>query len=390
MMQDPDQLFEGWLSGTLSKEEVDLLLERLREGEADSPWPIFINQLMQDPGLAGEGNGDQRERLFQQIMERGRGSEQGKQRLLRVFRWAAAAMLILLAVSGYWIYHSFPAKHGLADNSGQAIKKDLLPGSNKAILTLGNGSTIILDSSRKGQLAQQSGATIFKSDNGQISYKADVLSDHSIVYNTLTTPRGGQYKLLLPDGTGVWLNAASSITYPTAFTGKERTVQVTGEVYFEVAKNTSMPFRVQVKQMEVSVLGTHFDINAYDEESSINTTLLEGAVKVSEGDRQELLQPGQQARLAGNGPIKILPGVDLDAVMAWKNGFFSFHHTDLQTVMRELARWYDVSIEYRGDIPDMKFGGDISRSANASQVLHILEESKIHFTIEGKKIIVTP
>lgn len=406
MMYDPNQLFEGWLSGSLSKEEVDLLLEKLRSEEADSPWPEQIDALLRDPGMAGTGNMEQRERLFQQMIERSRKQEpmwkqDRKRALMRTIQWAAAAMLILLAVSGYWWYHTSPSNRGMVIHPPLP---DLLPGSNKAILTLGNGSTILLDSSRKGELAQQSGATIFKSGNGQIAYEKTAEAshsksseghmhagqDHSPVYNTLTTPRGGQYKLVLSDGTGVWLNAASSITFPTAFTGRERNVQVTGEVYFEVAKNSLMPFRVQAKEMEVTVLGTQFDISVYEDESTCNTTLLEGAVKISTGDKQGLLQPGQQAQLNEKGHFKIVPAVDTDAVMAWKNGYFSFHHTDLKTVMRQLARWYDVSIEYRGDVPDMKFGGNIPRSANASQVLHMLEESKIHCTIEGNKIIVTP
>lgn len=420
MMHDPEQLFEGWLSGSLSEEEVDMFLERMGEGAPGDPWPVLIDQLIHDPGIAGMGNAGQRERLFQQMMEQSHEKETrvktmllkeenirrepGRRTIMRALRWAAAAVLILLAVSGYWWYNSFPGNHGMTGNSRQVIKSDLLPGSNKAILTLGDGSTIILDSSKKGELAQQSGASIFKTGNGQIAYKQTASANqmaegqshslsgrgHSPIYNTLTTPRGGQFKLVLPDGSGVWLNAASSITYPTAFTGKERKVEVTGEVYFEVAKNISMPFRVRAKEMEVTVLGTAFDISVYEDETSLSTTLIEGAVKISKGDRQELLQPGQQAQLNEHGNFRILPGVDVDAVMAWKNGYFSFHHTDLKAVMRQLARWYDVSVEYQGNMPDMKFGGDIPRSANASQVLHILEESKIHCTIEGKKIIVRP
>lgn len=405
-MHDPQQLFEGWLSGDLTTEEVDMLLARMEEGKDDSPWPSMIKRLIDDPGIAGMGNDEQRERLFRQLMERGRLAETAAQpgRLARIrpLRWAVAAAFILLVAGSFWWFHAFRSENAVSTPGSPLVaKSDLLPGGNKAILTLGNGSTIVLDSSAQGKLAEQPGSIIVKSGSGQIVYQRTGGGDaHSLAgvddalqspyYNTLSTPRGGQYKLVLPDGSVVWLNAASSITYPTTFTGKERKVQISGEAYFEIAKNNAAPFRVKVRDLDVLVLGTHFDVNAYDDEASINTTLLEGAVKVASRDRQELLQPGQQAQLHKSGSLKVIPHIDEDAVMAWKNGFFSFHHTDLQTVMRELARWYDVEVEYRGNIPDMKFGGDISRSSNASQVLHILEESKIHFVIEGKKIIVTP
>lgn len=381
MMKDTEQLFEGWLSGNLHEEEIERLLGYIADGRDDGPWPTMIQRLLDDPGITSAGSTEQRDRLFLHLMERGRKKER-----VRTLRWimAAAAVILLALPAGYWWFH----KTSMAI---PVVKTDLLPGSDKAVLTLGDGSSIVLDSSANGRLAVQSGSIIVKSANGQIEYqKADSLH-RAVMYNTLSTPKGGQFKLVLPDGSLVWLNAASSITYPTAFTGAGRTVRVTGEAYFEVARNADAPFRVQVKDMDVQVLGTHFNINAYDDEASVNTTLLEGAVRVVKGEQQQLLQPGQQAQLPGSGGIiRVIPHVDEETVMAWKNGYFSFHHTSLPKVMRELARWYNVDIEYRGNIPDMNFGGNIPRSANASQVLAILQESKIHFVIERGKIIVMP
>ena len=261
---------------------------------------------------------------------------------------------------------------------------------NKAILTLSDGSTIILDDAKNGQVAQQGGTQIAKLANGQLVYNALDGKPAEVVFNTLTTPRGGQFKLTLPDGSEVWLNASSSIKYPTAFIGNERKVEISGEAYFEIVHNAAKPFKVSVNGMEVKVLGTHFNINAYNDEASVKTTLLEGSISLTKADAATTLKPGQQAQLGNGGNIKVIDNVDIDQVVAWKNGYFSFNRADLQTVMRQIARWYDVDISYEGKIPERQFGGKIDRNSNASEVLKILEESKVHFRIEEKKIIVTP
>jgi ferric-dicitrate binding protein FerR (iron transport regulator) len=215
-----------------------------------------------------------------------------------------------------------------------------------------------------------------------------------LAYNTIATPRGGQYQLVLADGSKVWLNASSGLRYPTAFTGKERRVELTGEGYFEVAKNASMPFHVQVNQMDVEVLGTHFNINAYDDESAVKTTLLEGSVKVVKRETANVkenpivLQPGQQAEMKPHSPLAINHSPNIEEVMAWKNGLFQFKAAGIETVLRQAARWYDVEFVYKGNIPE-KFSGQISRSANAEQLLKILElTGKVKFEINGKTIIV--
>jgi len=281
----------------------------------------------------------------------------------------------------------------MAVNNKKEVKQnDFLPGKNTAILTLADGSTIVLDSAKNGALTSQGNTKVIKLNNGQLAYSSSGATNE-VLYNTMSTPRGGQYKLVLSDGSKVWLNAASSIHYPTSFPGNERKVEITGEAYFEVAHDAKKPFKVSVNNMEVQVLGTHFNVNAYRDERTINTTLLEGSVKVTKGSSMSILKPGQQAIIQQAGDdkkITVENNIDVEAVIAWKNGYFSFTNADMTAVMRQISRWYDVDIVYEGKIPDRKFGGEISRNLNASQALKILQASKVHFRIEGKKIIVLP
>jgi len=301
---------------------------------------------------------------------------------------AAAAILLLVSLGGYFYFNSGTEKQiATTETQEQRFKNDVAPGGNKAVLTLSDGSQIILDSAKNGTLTQQGNTKILKLDDGKLTYNS-TNANAEILYNTISTPKGGQYQIALADGSKVWLNAASSLKFPTAFNGKERIVELTGEAYFEVSKSAAKPFTVNVNDMNVQVLGTHFNINAYNDEAVIKTTLLEGSVKINKGSFSTILQPGQQAQVAKE--IKVVNDIAVDDVLAWKNGFFSFNKADLQTVMRQIARWYDVEISYEGKIPTREFGGKINRNSNASEVLKILEESKVHFRIEGKKIVVMP
>jgi hypothetical protein len=264
------------------------------------------------------------------------------------------------------------------------------PNSVHAILTLADGSKIIIDSVQHGEVARQGNANIIKRADGQLIYNTGISGNTEVGYNTLTVPRGSKIiELILADGTTVVLNAASSLTYPTSFIGKERKVEMTGEGYFEVARNTSMPFIVQKGDARVEVLGTHFNINAYDDEDMINVTLLEGSVKVSRqsSDDNLVLKPGQMARI--NDKMQLLPKVDLEEVMAWKVGKFKFgEYANIGTVMRQISRWYDVAVEYRGEV-EGHIGGSISREVNVSQVLNLLEMTGVvKFGYDGRKIIV--
>ncbi|ACU60154.1 FecR family protein [Chitinophaga pinensis] len=308
-------------------------------------------------------------------------------RIYPVRRWltAAAAVLLLLG-SGYYFFERqhTPAKHQTAQHT------DILPGKTGAILTLADGSKIVLDSSRNGVIAMQGNTTI-QLNNGKIRYNKggheSSPASKPVGYNTITTPRGRQYQLVLPDGTSVWLNAASSLSYPTDFNGKERRVRVSGEAYFEVASNASQPFIVTVNDATtIQVLGTKFNINAYKDESSINTTLLQGAVKVTYRKASQLLKPGQAAQISQE--LRLIPTADVNGVIAWKEGVFAFNNADLPTVMRQLARWYDIEVSYEGSVSAATFTGEIDKSLTLSQVLQGLTATSINYKIEGNRLII--
>jgi ferric-dicitrate binding protein FerR (iron transport regulator) len=302
----------------------------------------------------------------------------------------AATVMGLLLLSTFLLYNRNTSKETAnAEVDKRRFKNDVLPGGDKATLTLADGSTVVLDDARNGTLAQQGSSKVIKVD-GKLMYDPANNNSKEIVYNTISTPNGGQYQLELPDGSLVWLNATSSIHFPTSFVGKERRVEVTGEAYFEVAKNRDMPFIVTVNGSEVQVLGTHFNVNAYSDEDNVKTTLLEGSVKFVSGTNINMLGPGQQSQLASNGLIKVVSNVDVDEVVAWKNGMFDFDNAGIETVMRQLSRWYDVEIEYKGKTDD-QFIAEMRRNIKLSDALKALElTGKVKFEIQGKKIIVLP
>ena len=306
------------------------------------------------------------------------------------FRVAAAVLFIVGVFSIYKMVGTNKTTEKVLVHV-EKVNQDIPPGSYKAILTLSDGSTINLDSARNGILSQQLNAKIIKLADGKLSYQSVNAEEVKIQYNTITTPRGGQYQLTLSDGSQVWLNAASSITFPAAFTGDKRQVEITGEAYFEVAHNVNMPFYASVNGMEVKVLGTHFNVNAYEGEEEIKTTLLEGSVKVSQGSKSVTIKPDQQAQVNNlTDVIRIHDNVNLEEVIAWKNGQFYFDHADIKTIMHQISRWYNVEVIYEGKISKV-FEGSISRNLNASSVLKILEATGgVHFKIENKKIIVLP
>jgi transmembrane sensor len=305
-----------------------------------------------------------------------------------IVRWTAvAAIFILVATVGFeWITKkNNPTLNGSNEiSSSQKIE----PGKEGAILTLSDNRTILLDSAGNGLIATENGSKI-EMNNGQVIYNASEATE--VTYNTMTTPKGRQFRLVLPDGTRAWLNAASSLRYPTAFRGNERKVEVTGEVYFEVAKNKAMPFRVGVnKDMQVVVLGTHFNVNSYSNEASINTTLLEGSVQIANKDQKVILKPGQQAQINPGKKINVVNDVNFKKVMAWKDGVFDFNNASLQEVMRQLERWYDIEVVYEKGVPDIEFVGRMGRDLSLSDVLKGLKLSEVHFRLEGRKLIVMP
>ena len=304
-------------------------------------------------------------------------------RRMHPVRWAAAAsVLLLLSIGAYYIFHK-QAIRPLAQ-----MQADIAPGSNKAILTLSGGQQIILTGAQNGQLSVQGNTIITKTADGAVAYSPGNAGNPEILYNTMSTPRGGQYHLTLSDGSNVWLNAASSIKYPVNFTGPDRPVQVTGEAYFEVAQNAAKPFRVTSTGQTITVLGTRFNVNTYTDEPAVKTTLLEGSVRVEAGSGNVILKPGQQTILSPNG-LSVAPA-DIEDATAWKNGLFRFSDESLESIMRKVSRWYDVDIEYTDeDVKGLPLTGVITHFSNVSKVLRMLELTKqVHFQIQGKKIIV--
>lgn len=311
-------------------------------------------------------------------------------------RFAAAAAIILLIGAGVWfgLMRTPSSDVATREPTGKPVN-DAAPGGNKAILTLGDNSTIVLDSAGNGKLAQQGSSLVNKTADGELKYEASMVNGQSsIVYNTLSTPRGGQYQLVLPDGSRVWLNAASSIRYPTAFAGDERKVTITGEAYFEVAtfplrSGQKMPFKVEKGNVTIEVLGTHFNVNAYDDEDAFKTTLLEGKVKTSMVNGQwSILKPGQQAVIQ-HLQLTIHDNVDLESIMAWKNGLFHFENADIKTVMRQLSRWYDIEVEYKGLVKNEPLVMEVPRNTNLSDVLKVIASTAgLRLTFDGKKVTV--
>lgn len=306
------------------------------------------------------------------------------------WRMAAAASIIIVAgVLLYYIHPASPKKELTSKETNVPNQSPVIPGKDRATLTLADGRVIDLDSSGAGLLAQEGSTSIINKD-GKIIYDPNKKGSGETIYNTISTPRGGQYQLVLPDGSKVWLNATSSIKFPVAFAGNSRTVELNGEAYFEVTKNPARPFVVKVKDVEVKVLGTHFNVMAYGEEGKIATTLLEGSVHVSRGAENHVMVPGQQAVWKENGEYVLDEHADLEEVISWKNGKFYFNNADIKIIMRQIARWYDVDVEYRNISAQTQLGGVVSRKEDLRQLLNYFEiAGKVHFTIEGRKIIVT-
>lgn len=386
------------------KNRFDNLIQKYLEGNASSSEAEFVEAYYRqfdgrelDASLSGEEQQAIEDRILGRLKDR---MDQPVPATIVPFyrkpalRIAAAAAILLLVIGPLWYHRETTGNKVVAV---QTRKADILPGGNKATLTLANGRTIILDSASTGSLAQQGYATVVKVAGGQVAYVAHPgdggeagsksETGGGSLYNTLTTPIGGQYRITLPDGTRAWLNSESSIRYPTTFTGKERRVEITGEAYFEVKENPQMPFTVEARGSSIRVLGTHFNVMAYGDETSVNTTLVEGSVKVTSASGSAVLQPGEQA-MAGS--AFVIRKVDTDKETAWTTGFFEFDQTDLPTLMRQLKRWYGIDPVYQSDGNGRLFGGRINRNLNLSEVLNLLQGNGIHFSIEGKKLIVLP
>jgi transmembrane sensor len=370
------QLVNRYAQNSATENELEIFFQLLKEGKLDT----HINDTMI--------------KEVEKVPEVQKVNEIKRTPVRKIRFWtriaAASVILVLLAGIFYFNRNNTERDNIVKNEKSSPLINDAAPGGNKAILTLANGSKIILNNAKNGALTQQGNTKVVKLDDGKLAYQSgDINAPIAVEYNTVSTPRGGQYQLTLSDGSKVWLNAASAITFPTAFTGKERKVEIKGEAYFEVAHDASKPFQVTVNGMQVQVLGTHFNINAYDDEGEIKTTLLEGSVKVSKGSASRFIKPGEQAIVPTGNDLNIqVQTADVDEAVAWKNGLFHFNNADLQEVMRQLSRWYDVDVVYNGPVPNREFGGEMQRDLRLSQVLELLEKNQVNFKIQGKKIMV--
>lgn len=390
-------LFNRLLEGKLSATELEELIKWLgAEKPGADATDLVLQQLKQSGQQIPPALIEKLEAKIPLILAAGK-PKQGRVISLFGKKWVRyAAAIILLAGAGTYFFftnRSKPVENTIV-KTAPLTPEQVQPGKNGAVLTLTNGSKIVLDSLGNGLITTQNGTKV-SLVNGHLVYDAkDAGSAASLAtaYNVMSTPKGRQFNLILPDGSKVWLNAASSIRYPIVFAGKERKVEITGEAYFEVARNTSSPFKVKVNdETEIEVLGTHFNINSYENEASINTTLLEGSVRVKNNQGTIVLKPGQQAQSVKQEKIKILREVDVEKVMAWKNGFFNFQDATLQEVMRQLERWYDIEVMYEKNVPDLEFYGKMGKDLSLAAVLSGLEKSNVHFRMEaGRKLIVMP
>jgi ferric-dicitrate binding protein FerR (iron transport regulator) len=382
---DRDQylvLFEKYLAGNATPAEVELIMSYNDQFE-----------------MAEQTVKEDHDRLIEQRLLQQLKADIARQKSLQVKfpKWWMAAAAILIVTTGSFLFTRFNKtgpEQVYSRNTSSAGR--ISAGSNKALLTLANGKKIVLNDATAALTITQGRIRVRKQQNGVLLYEtvpaAGNEQNETIGYNTISTPRGGQYQIILPDGTKVWLNAASSLKYPTGFTGKERLVELTGEGYFEVAKNKHMPFKVKFNGEMVEVLGTHFDIMAYTEEGETRTTLLEGSVKISKGLVNKILIPGQQTISLNHQSDFMIRHADTTSVLAWKEGIFSLQNTSIHQIMRQVARWYDVDVVYKAnakDLEDKIYGGRVSRSNQLTDLLRNLElTGTIHFKIEGRRITV--
>lgn len=383
----------------MTEEQYLSLCEKYLKGDCTPEEESLIKNYQDKHGLISDkwdetimGNQDRIRSLLRDKLQKSISKRTAT--VINIYKWhlAAAATILLFTIIGvYFVRPTFVKSTSYATNHPRETKAGIQPGSNRAILTLTNGNKIVLDSAENGVLTKEGNAAISKSGSGLL-IKGDGGNDNSLnanTLNTITIPRGGKYDIVLSDGTKVSLNSTSSLTFPTTFTGTERKVTLTGEAYFEVAKNKAMPFKINVENKQVvEVLGTHFNINAYADEGNITTTLLEGSVKIKYKNKYTLIKPGQMAVNDLSRSLTVKPA-DVDEVMAWKNGMFIFNNENITSIMKKVSRWYDVDVVFKGDMDNINFTGNYSRSKSLSTLLKNIELiEKVHFVIEGRRVTI--
>lgn len=392
-----EELLRLFVEGKISRSEYEQLFDHIRSISADDhELNDAVDQVFKNIKSYQDLSTDDKELLYRNIMSSVSTEEEqsGQEYSGRLwYRLGIAASIFIVLSVGLFYFLDKPDVQPLLTIDQTPKPAPVVPGGNKAILTLSDGSKIILDHAKNGVLANQAGVSIQKTSDGELLYKFSNSDDsgkqpaEDVIYNKIETPKGGKYQVNLPDGSIVWLNSASSLRFPALFSGNTREVELTGEAFFDVAKNKNKPFKVITKDQIVEVLGTRFNINSYGDEETIKTTLIEGSVKIIYKDKVVLLSPGQQFQPNESRP-KVIEA-DTEEVIAWKNGYFLFKDESIHSIMRKLSRWYDVEVTYAGEIPELGFGGNISRSKDITEVLDALQlTNAVHFKIEGRRITV--
>ena len=389
-----NKLLQKYLTDSLSEKELDAMIGTMRKGRSGDLLKQAADEAFRSGEFAGLTDSESYDTIFDKLMESARepreevrlrpDTEWNKpaKRISLFYRIAvAAAVLAAVVLGSLWVtqQRTEPVVNAVAD---------LAPGGNRAMLTLGDGTTIVLDSAGNGLLAEQAGTQVVKVEDGRIAYTPEGRKRSESVYNTITTPRAGQYELILPDGSKVWLNSESSIKFPVSFTGSFRVVEITGEAFFEVAENHEMPFQVKTEGITVEVLGTSFNVRAYADEGSVSTTLVEGSVQIASPVSQAKITPGQMARADNSGQISVEDNADIDEITAWKKGLFMFNNENIEEIMSHISRWYDVDVAFAGEISNETFSGIVSRKSNVSEVLKIMEQAGIKFSLTEEVITV--
>lgn len=378
--KDLNDIVKRYLSGKASAEEISFIDEYynfLGKRDISEQVPNEELQFLEDQNFKAIQN---------------KIAADNKYNLNTVYKYISIAAALVLVCGSIFFLRDQKILSSSSTTKAKVENLDVLPGSDKAILTLANGKKVVLDANTAANISDTNGISISKTEDGKLVYTVlnrEIFDKSSVSFNTIETPNGGQYQVVLPDGTKVWLNAASALKYPEVFVGNERSVQLTGEAYFEVAKNKMKPFHVKSKNQDVEVLGTHFNINSYLDDKTIKTTLLEGSIKITNQKSSKILQPGEQAiaGIAENAFIHVSNDVDLDDQVAWKNGLFRFNDSELRDVLIQLERWYDVKIDY-SSLPNKRYNGMVPRKSKLSQVLAMLEKTgNIKFQLtEGKRL----
>ncbi|HVI47799.1 MAG TPA: FecR domain-containing protein [Chitinophaga sp.] len=386
------QLLDKYLAGNISAEEKEQLETLLTSNEYSNNLETLIDKDWELLPAEKDTTDPLGKAIYGRIQEH---AFAGKHILQPVYVskikwWAAASVAVLITVSATLYYFNIKPGHRQGAKA-QALQNDVGPGGDKAILTLANGEEVILDSRRQGIIVSQSGLTIKKNGAGQIEYHVSGKQDTPVEFNTISTPPGGQFLIVLPDGSRVWLNSCSSLHFPTDFRELQRDVALQGEAYFEVAENARHPFNVTVNnKINIKVLGTRFNVMAYPDEENIRTTLLQGAVQLWNDNKPLLLKPGEEGRYNRNQSTLVALASNEEEALAWKNGYFSFEHADLKSIIRQLARWYGLEIVYEGSLPEKRFVGTIPRNGVLSGALNVLKGMGVDSRLKGKKLVIMP